>query len=596
MALSLSRRRFVLGGLTSALPILAACSSAPPPTATSAPKPTAAPAAPTQVPAAAPTTAPTAAPTTAPAATAAGAAATKPAAAATGAAPAAAATGAPAAAAAPAPGAGAKIINVAMDADPVSFDCHVQTNFSSAQGSEHFYESLTAFDDKLNVVPSIAASWEQAKDGLSYTFQLDPKAKWHDGKDVTADDVKWTTDRLLSPEIKSSWAQNWYSSVKGATVVDQKTVRIDLKAPWPIGPGVYASLRGATMYPKDADKRFNIKTEAIGTGPFKLKEFVPADRVVYEKNPNYRQPDIPKVDGIFGKIMLDEDQRIAAVRSGTVDFAQISPDGAQKLAGVKGYQILAGPRAWVANCSLPYHIYPQFKDSRVRKAFSLAIDRQEMIKKSLFGAGTLSGNVPTSFSDWALPDAELQQILKRDVEQAKELMAKAGFPNGKGFPKVTMHTSAQPYPDFISNSLIMQQNLKDIGVETEIKQMEWGAFVALGSENKTELGFSASTFFPDPDLYLWPQGHSKSANGTKGYRHYDQETLDKLLDQLRSDASLSREQRRDLARKIDRMLLDDPPLLVFYNGAFVEAVSDRIKGYVQSFTGRRPGLKNVSIA
>jgi peptide/nickel transport system substrate-binding protein len=587
MALSLSRRRFVLGGLMSTLPILAACSSAPPPTATSAPKPTAAPAPPTQAPAAAP---PAAAPTGA------GAAATKPAAATTGATPAAAATGAPAAAAAPAPGSGAKIINVAMDADPVSFDCHVQTNFSSAQGSEHFYESLTAFDDKLNVVPSIAASWEQAKDGLSYTFQLDPKAKWHDGKDVTADDVKWTTDRLLSPEIKSSWAQNWYSSVKGATVIDQKTVRIDLKAPWPIGPGVYASLRGATMYPKDADKRFNIKTEAIGTGPFKLKEFVPADRVVYEKNPNYRQPDIPKVDGIFGKIMLDEDQRIAAVRSGTVDFAQISPDGAQKLAGVKGYQILAGPRAWVANCSIPYHIYPQFKDSRVRKAFSLAIDRQEMIKKSLFGAGTLSGNVPTSFSDWALPDAELQQILKRDVDQAKDLMAKAGFPNGKGFPKVTMHTSAQPYPDFISNSLIMQQNLKDIGVETEIKQMEWGAFVALGSENKTELGFSASTFFPDPDLYLWPQGHSKSANGTKGYRHYDQETLDKLLDQLRSDASLSREQRRDLARKIDRMLLDDPPLLVFYNGAFVEAVSDRIKGYVQSFTGRRPGLKNVSIA
>ena len=88
------------------------------------------------------------------------------------------------------------------------------------------------------------------------------------------------TDRLLSPEIKSSWAQNWYSSVKGAVVVDTKTVRIELKNPWPIGPGVYASLRGATMYPKDADKKFNIKTEAIGTGAYKLKEFVPADRVV----------------------------------------------------------------------------------------------------------------------------------------------------------------------------------------------------------------------------------------------------------------------------------------------------------------------------
>ena len=588
---SVTRRGFVLAGLGAAvLPILAACQSAAPPT--EAPKPAAPP---TQAPAAAAPTAATAPakPTEVPKPTEAAAAAPKPTEAPK---PAAAEPTKPAAAVAPKPGGGPNVLNVASDSDPVSFDCHVQTNFSSAQGSEHFYESLTAFDDKLNIVPSIAASWEQAKDGLSYTFQLDPNAKWHDGSEVTAEDVKWTTDRLLSPEIKSSWAQNWYSAVKGATIVDKRTVRIELKSPWPLGPGAYASLRGATMYPKDADKKFNIKTEAIGTGPYKLKEYVPADRIVYEKNPNYRNKELPRNDGIFSKILLDEDARIAAVRSGTVDFAQISPEGAQKLAGIKGYQIMAGPRAWVANATCNFTKFPFFKDSRVRKAFSLAVDREEMIKKSLFGAGVLSGNVPTSFSDWALPDAELKQLLKRDVDQAKELMAKAGFPNGKGIPKLTLHTSSQPYPDFLSNAIVMQQNLKDIGVETEIQQMEWGAYVALNTKNEHDIGFSASTFFPDPDLYLWPQGHSKSLNATRGYKHYDQETLDKMLDQLRSDASLGREQRRDLARKIDRMIIDDPPLIVFYNGAFVEAVSDRVKGYVQSFSGRRPSLKSVSVS
>src|SRR5205085_1545005 len=314
------------------------------PTAAPLTKPTEAPAKPTEAPkpAAAATTppaAPTAAPTTAPAVVA-------------------------------APAGGGAVLNVAMDADPVSFDCHVQTNFSSAQGSEHFYESLTAFDDKLNVVPGLAASWEQGGDGLSWTFHLDPNARFHDGSDFTAEDVKWTTDRLLSPEIKSSWAQNWYSSVKAAVVVDPKTVRIELKNPWPIGPGVYASLRGATMYPRDADKKFNIKTEAIGTGAYKLKEFVQADRVVYDKNPSYRLKEFPKNDGIFGKIMLDEDGRIAAVRSGTVDFAQLSPEGAQKLAGIKGYQILAGPRAWDTNMAFNFEKYPFLRDSRVRKAFS----------------------------------------------------------------------------------------------------------------------------------------------------------------------------------------------------------------------------------
>jgi peptide/nickel transport system substrate-binding protein len=572
MSRVLTRRRFVLSGLTAAaIPLLAACSAPTPSTPTAAPKPTEAPAKPTTAPQ------PAAAATTAPAAAAAPTATTAPAVVAQ-------------------PAAGSRVVNVAMDADPVSFDCHVQTNFSSAQGSEQFYESLTAFDDKLNVVPGLAASWEQGADGLSWTFHLDPNAKFHDGSDLTAEDVKWTTDRLLSPEIKSSWAQNWYSSVKGAVVVDTKTVRIELKNPWPIGPGVYASLRGATMYPKDADKKFNIKTEAIGTGAYKLKEFVPADRVVYEKNPSYRTKDFPKNDGIFGKIMLDEDARIAAVRSGTVDFAQLSPEGAQKLAGINGYQILAGPRAWDTNMSFNFEKYPFFKDSRVRKAFSLAVDREEMIKKSVFGAGVMTGFVPSSFSDWAVPEEELKQILKRDVEQAKELLAKAGYPNGKGIPTLKLHTSSAPYPDFLSNSIVMQQNLKDVGIETEIVQMEWGAYVALATRYEHDLGFSAATFFPDPDLYLWPPSHSTTLNASKGYRHYDQDTLDKLLVTLRSDSSQTREQRRDLARKIDKMLMDDPPQLNFYNGAFVEAVSDRVKGYVQSFTGRRPNLRNVTLA
>ena len=568
MSRVLTRRQLVLAGLsTMSIPILAACGAPAPAVPTSAPKPAEAP--PTEAPK------PAAAPTQA--------AAAKP-------------TAAPAVVATRAAGAGSNILNVAMDADPVSFDCHVQTNFSSAQGSEHFYESLTAFDDKLSVVPSLAASWEQGQDGLSWTFQLDPNARFHDGSDFTADDVKWTTDRLLSPEIKSSWAQNWYSSVKGAVVVDKKTVRIELKNPWPIGPGVYASLRGATMYPADADKKFNIKTEAIGSGAYKLKEFVPADRVVYDKNPNYRNKDYPKNDGIFGKIMLDEDARIAAVRAGTVDFAQLSPEGAQKLAGIKGYQIMAGPRAWDTNMSFNFEKFPFFKDSRVRKAFSLAVDREEMIKKSVFGAGVLTGFVPSSFSDWAVPDAELKQILKRDVDQAKELLAQAGYPNGKGIPTLKLHTSAAPYPDFLSNAIVVQQNLKDVGIESEIVQMEWGAYVALSSRYEHDLGFSAATFFPDPDLYLWPPSHSTTLNASKGYRHYDQETLDKLLVTLRTDASQTREQRRELARRIDKMLLDDPPNLNFYNGAFVEAVSDRVKGYVQSFTGRRPNLRNVTLS
>jgi peptide/nickel transport system substrate-binding protein len=482
----------------------------------------------------------------------------------------------------------------ALEADPVSLDAHQRTNFSSTLAYEHVYESLTAFDDKLNVVPSLASGWEVGKDGLTYTFRLDGAARFHDGAELTAEDVRWSFNRILAPENRSPWATSWYEPLREVVAVDRGTVRIELKRPYPHLPAILASLRGAVVYPRDVDRRGLLTTGAIGTGPFKLKEYLPNERVVYERNREYRARDLPRIDAMVARIVPDEEERISGLRSGALDYATLSPEGVRRLGTGGGHQVVAGPRAWLATVELPYNTHPAFRDPRVRRAFSLAIDREAIIRKSLLGAGVLSGNVPTGFADWALPEAELRPLLRRDVAQARNLLAEAGFPDGKDFPAVKLVASPD-YPEFVSNAEAVQAQLKDVGLSLEVQRVDWGTYIALVNRGDTQLGFSASSFYPDPDLYLWPQGHSRSLHGVRGYRHPNQGELDRTLDAAR-EWNGPREERRELFRKADRMMLEDPPWLTLYVAANVEVLSPRVRGYVGSFTGRRPGFRSVSLA
>jgi peptide/nickel transport system substrate-binding protein len=379
--------------------------------------------------------------------------------------------------------------------------------------------------------------------------------------------------------------------VRTTVVVDAKTLRFELKRPYPHLPSVLSSLRGGIVLPRGAESKIDLATQAIGTGPFKLKTFAQNERLVYERNTAYRAKDVPKVDGMVARVMPDENDRIVALRSGAIDYAALSPEGLRKLGQSREIQVVGGPRAWLATIDLPYNTHAAFRDARVRRAFSLAIDREEIVKKTLLGAGALSGFVPTGFWDYALTEADLRPRVRRDVDEAKALLADAGFPGGKGFPEVKLVASPD-YPEFLSNARLVQAQLRDVGLNLEIQQVDWGSYVALVNKGDVQLGFSASTFYPDPDLYLWPIGHSQSLRGVRGYRHQNQAELDKLLDDARTFLG-PREQRRELFHRADRMLLDDPPMLPLYVAASIEAVSSRVKGYTSSFTGRKPAFRNV---
>jgi peptide/nickel transport system substrate-binding protein len=502
-------------------------------------------------------------------------------------------TGLPAAfaAAAETPKPGGLLV-AAQEVDPVSLDPHTNSNFSALQGYEHLYESLTMYDEKTNVVPCLAQKWEITNGGKTYVFHLRPNVKFHNGQTMTADDVKYSIDRVLDPKTASPW-RDWLTQIREITVVDPMTVRMDLEGPSPDLLGAFAGMRASGIMPKGLAERENLKIKAVGTGPFKLVDYVPQDHIAYARNDDYWDKPYPYLKGMTFKILTEENARLAALRAGQVQYAALSAQGVAQLEHAPGIAVMKAPNAWVALHYINVSQGP-LRDARVRRAMRMAVDTNEVIQKAVYGAGVPSGPIPTGYGDWSLDPRSLP-FQKADVEGAKKLLAEAGYSNG-GFA-IEIKCSPQ-YPEFVASTLVIQQALRRLNVAVNVVQMEWGAFVAAhsqelrtGGREGGQIFASANTFRPGPDGYIYPYFYSKGSINDGGYSN---PKLDPLMAQARSITN--HDQRRSLYVEIQRVLLDDSPNWWWYAKFNLEALSTKVRGYAQSFTGRRIFLKKAWIA
>jgi len=477
----------------------------------------------------------------------------------------------------------------AQEVDLVSLDPHTNSNFSALQGYEHIYESLTMYDEKMNVVPALAEKWEISNGGKTYTFHLRPNVKFHNGQPLTADDVKYSIDRVLDPKTASPWL-SWLSSIKETRIVDPLTVQMNLDTPYPDLLGSFAALRASGIMPKGYAERENLAIKAIGTGPFKLVEYVPQDHITYTRNADYWDRSLPYLDGMQFKILTEESARLAALRAGQVLYATLSAQGAVQLGTPPGIAVLRAPNAWVSLHYINVSKKP-LDDARVRRALRMAVDTSEVIQKAAFGAAVPSGPIPTGYGDWSL-DPKTLPFNKPDVEGAKKLLAEAGYPNG-GF---TIEIKCSPqYPEFVASTLVVQNALRQLNVTTQVVQMEWGAFVqaraqevATAGREGGEIFASANSFRPGPDGYIYPYF---SIHGEYNDGKYSNPRLEPLIVQARSISN--HDTRRSLYVQIQRTLLDESPNWWWYAKYNVEALSTKLQAYSQSFTARRIFLKKT---
>lgn len=366
-----------------------------------------------------------------------------------------------------------------MESDPVAVAPFGMAPGAAMWGKEAAYDSLAEFDRGLNIKPALATSWKADKKGT--TFQLRKGVKFHNGKEFTADDVVYSVKLMKNPPPPGSAAvaANVPGTITDATAISKYVVRINQTSPDARIIGFFAWQRYGPMVPEGLYDQINVSRNAIGTGPYKMIGFIPLDRVEFVANQSFWKTGQPYMDAITLKVMTDEQSRVAALHAGAIDGATLSVDTARSLQGDSKLQVLSNLNAAFRELQMtlkPGRNEP-WADPRVRQAVNFAINRQQIIDTVYSGQAAFTSYIPPGYGPWPLTPADLKQkYAKFDLPTAKKLMAAAGM--SKGFSVNMTIVGLQDYP---SVAQLLQQQMKAINIDLNIKSTEIGTFAAIYS-------------------------------------------------------------------------------------------------------------------
>jgi peptide/nickel transport system substrate-binding protein len=542
MRKSYPRRRLV-GVLTALLVLLTACQSAAP-----SAQPTSQPAGATSAPAAA----------TKPAES-------KPAAVPTAAPPPAAA---PAAAAAPKPAAKTSskdTLTIAACCIQSTLDPHFVATTTDTLFMRNIYNSLVRYKpDSTEIVPDLATGWEVSPDGLTYTFKLRQDVEWHKGYGkFTANDVKASFERLLSPETKSPFAGSM-SMLKEVQVVDDSTVKLLLSVPYAGFLHLLTPYRAGPIVNAKAVKDFGTEFawNPVGTGPFTFESRVPNRETVIVANDKYFGG-APPIKKIVFKTIPDPNAQVLGLENGEFDLLYSAPEDKAVVDRLKGRGFVES----VFSRNLPNILHMNvttkpWDDVRVRRAVAHAIDRQQLIDLARGGYGEpLYSPIPMGY----FGHSEDVPRYEKDINKAKQLLAEAGYPNGVDVVMTNYDTMVQ------SGEVIMEQ-IKQAGFRVTEEKLDQPTFIGRVIKNEG-INFTIHCCVRQPDPDIWLTDALTPKGGAIYISRYD---LEKDLEPARRE--LDPKKREQLYLEIQRKIMTDLPILPLIMQAERMVHTSKLKG------------------
>lgn len=471
------------------------------------------------------------------------------------------------------------ILRVGLQADPAELDPHKTSLTAAWHVIEHVYNGLVTTNPSLEPVPSLAESWDISEDGLTYTFHLRQGVLFHNGRELVAEDVKYSYERILDPETASP-AQPDLDNVESIEVVDDATVAITLLTP---DSSFLAKLMGSSLaiVPSEVvDAEGDLMNTMVGTGPFRFVEYVPNSMLVVEANPDYFEEGLPYLDGIEFQIVPDNTARTTALSSGTVDFIEYAPAQDLPIFEADETIVVTGDE----NTNIRFFAFnteiEPFNDVRVRQAISMAVDRGPIIDAAIFGAGQPT-NILFPETYWAGYESE---IPAPDIEGAKALLAEAGYPDGF---TTELHSWSQ-YA-FLSNAaVVLQEQLKQIGVESELRFEENAVYLENYFASNFEISVTGTSAYVDPNDVV--QNNFQSTSGTNASR-YNSEEMDSLI--AAGMAETDQEARAEIYYQVQELIKTDLPWVNLFIASQYEAMKDFVKDYEHYPTGSNVSFKTV---
>ncbi|MBR0750976.1 ABC transporter substrate-binding protein [Bradyrhizobium jicamae] len=442
------------------------------------------------------------------------------------------------------------VLAIGHDENPIGLDPHKTAAFSTTNIAEHMFSCLLRWDATVSrVEPDLATAWENP-DPLTFVFHLREGVKFHNGDVLTSEDVKFTFQRLVDPATRSPWA-SIFSVISAIETPDPKTVVFRLAHPFSPFLNYLASVRyTAIVSREDVKQRGDLIKGGVGTGPFMLDDFRPNSLIRLKRNPHYYEPGLPYLDGLDFRIIPDEGSRMAALRAGTVQMTWLSrPDSAAQMGDVPDI-VAPEPEAFSRLLLLEFdQRKPPFNDVRVRRAFSLALNRELIVKVVWRGKAGLAAALPPMQAPFAVPSGEVSGLpyANEDVAAAKALMTEAGY--AAGFETIFAVSPAN-YGD-VQIAQIVQQMVGRIGIKIKILQKEWSQLVTDFQSTESPISMAGLVWGPDPDTNISIRLDSKSTvNPGK--------TADPVLDDLLAKARQSYDpaERTSLYRAVQQRVAD----------------------------------------
>ncbi|MBN6887736.1 peptide/nickel transport system substrate-binding protein [Cytobacillus horneckiae] len=471
--------------------------------------------------------------------------------------------------------------------DAPTLDPHGQNDTASNTATSQILERLTDYAEDGSVIPLLATEYE-AIDDTTWEFKLREGVKFHDGTDFTADAVKMSFDRILDPEFASPKAVilNMISEV---VVVDDYTVHIKTAEPFAALPAHLAHNAGSIIAPSAIEEENSggkkVDENPIGTGPFKFESWNRGAEIKFVKNEEYWDG-APSLDSISIKVVPEQATRVAMLETGE---AHIMLVGASDVAHVEGMDQIEIDRVQGTRMDyVGFNVQKEpYDDVRVRQAIAMAINKDDVVAGILDGQGVpaVGPLAPT-----VVGNSQDLEPLPFDVEEAKKLLAEAGFEDGF---KTTIYVN-EGSKERADIAEFVQAQLAEIGVEVEIEIIEWGTFLektAAGEHELFVLGWTTVT--GDADYGLYALFHSSQFGDPGNRSFYKNEQVDELLDKGR--VSTDQGERDAAYAEVSKILVEEAPMVYLHHPDFVHGTNGIASGLFVNFGGT-PFFKDVKLA
>jgi len=446
-------------------------------------------------------------------------------------------------------------------------DPHITGAIVSWYVLDNVFDRLVRLDPASSEpVPSLAESFEVSPDGLAYTFTLRQGVTFHNGRELTSADVKYSFERIINPDVPAV-AKGYFANLTAIETPDPYTVKLIYGAVF--APLLTALTRLETsIVPQEEVESEQWETHPVGTGPFRFESYVPDQAAILVRNESYWEEGLPLLDRVEQRVIPENETAVVNIQTGDIHVTEVDAKDVEALSAASGMGVTMVPATLWPHLSLNTQRAP-FDNLAVRQAIRLGINRDDIQQLVFFGTGSVSNTLlPTSNPFRSEVDGWTY-----DPDAARALLAEAGYADGfSSVLRIITNTAWQ-----LGAAQIIQAYLQELQIQIEIEQIESTAwFSEVFANSEFEMSMTAHSSKVDPDLSMFDILHSGEL-GTKNYTQFSDPEMDQLLDQGR--ATIDPEERQRIYADAQRIFVERSGYIVLNLQDMAWAIRDEVQNF-----------------